>query len=469
MKENMNEKKKKKDSNQPIKGIRISRMNAAIIVISMLLYVCLTATAFHVSGTIQDTYSSIANFSLCAQVGELFSRGSDYLTEQARLYVSTEDISWMDNYFTELDVTRRREQAVETLQEIGLDADAEAHLQAAVTASDELAEQEIYAMALVARASGMDRSVLPQEVLDVPLTEEDLALSAQGQRDRAREIVFGTAYQTAKWGISYDVEDLLAVISDYYQTHLQAGYEDLHRAMVLHQILIGLHFAATLTGFIFTLLLVVLPLWKDTKRINKHKTLQVSGAYECKRLAQSYNTMFEYISANERALRHQAEHDPLTGLLNRGAFNELQATLGQRGGSLALLLVDVDKFKQVNDGYGHEMGDRVLKKVARLLSEQFRSTDYPARIGGDEFAVIVMDTHPAETETIAAKIAAINQILTNPMDDMPVVSLSVGGAFSEEGFTDHLYNDADSALYAVKEHGRCGCRFYTPDLPPAQD
>lgn len=460
---------KEKNAERPMKGIHISRMNAAIIVISVLLYLFLTATVIHVTGTIQDTYRSIASFDACTQDAELFRRGSDFLTEQVRLYVTTEDSTWMDSYFTEIHTTRRREESVKALHEIGLNEDAETYLQAAVDASEALAEQEVYAMALISRASGLDEASMPQEVRDAALTADDLALSPAELRAKAEELVFGSDYQAAKGQLSCDIEDLLYVLSDFYQEHLQTGYDDLHHAMVLHQVFIGIHFAATLIGFVFTLLLVVLPLWKAVKRINKRKALQVSGAYECKRLAQAYNTMFEYITANERALRHQAEHDPLTGLLNRGAFNSLQTTLGKYSGPLALLLVDVDKFKEVNDGYGHEMGDRVLKQVAKLLTEQFRSSDYPARIGGDEFAVIVMDTRPAETETIAAKITSINQILTHPVDDMPVVSLSVGGAFSEDGFTEHLYNDADLALYAVKEHGRCGCRFYTPELAQAQE
>lgn len=458
-----------KNSEQPIKGIHISRMNAAIIVISLMLYLLLTATVIHVSGTIQDTYRSIANFSACTRAGELFRRGSDLLTEQVRLYVATEDSARMDDYFMELHTTCHREGAMDILHNIGLDEGAEAHLQSAMKSSEALVEREVYAMALISRVSGLDKAALPQEVQDAPLTAGDLNLSPAELRSKAKDLVFGPDYQAAKGQISSEVEDLLYMLSDFYEDRMEEGYNDLHRAMVLHQVFIGIHFAATLIGFAFTLLLVVLPLWKTEKQINKHKMLQVSGAYECKRLARAYNTMFEYISANERNLRHQAEHDPLTGLLNRGAFNSLQTSLGRYSGSLALLLVDVDKFKEVNDGYGHEMGDRVLKKVAGLLTEQFRASDYPARIGGDEFAVIVMDTGPAETETIAAKITAINQMLTHPADDLPVVSLSVGGAFSEDGFTQNLYNNADLALYDVKEHGRCGCRFYTPELAQTQE
>ena len=127
---------------------------------------------------------------------------------------------------------------------------------------------------------------------------------------------------------------------------------------------------------------------------------------------------------------------------------------------LGFLIVDVDKFKLVNDGYGHEVGDQVLKKVAKLLKEKFRASDYPARIGGDEFAVILPNVTVDLSMIIEKKITELNDILMHPNDGLPQVSLSVGGAFSESGFTDDLYKKADEALYEVKENGRCGCRFY---------
>ena len=123
-------------------------------------------------------------------------------------------------------------------------------------------------------------------------------------------------------------------------------------------------------------------------------------------------------------------------------------------------MIDLDNFKQINDGYGHQVGDSILQKVANLLSENFRSTDFPARIGGDEFAVIVTDFSENMKSVILNKIEMINMVLKNPDDGLPKISLSVGAAFSENGFSDELYKNADIALYEVKEKGRCGCRFY---------
>ncbi|MDE6591237.1 MAG: GGDEF domain-containing protein, partial [Oscillospiraceae bacterium] len=230
---------------------------------------------------------------------------------------------------------------------------------------------------------------------------------------------------------------------------------------------IGVQFAARLVLILFNILLAVLPMNSYIRNIKAGEPLKVTGAYECKCLAYTCNAMFARNAAQKDELLHQAEHDALTGLLNRGAFDAMQQALGQESRPVGLLIVDVDKFKQVNDGCGHEMGDKVLQKVAGLLTENFQSIGKPARIGGDEFAVILTEAGQADEGKILAKINAINETLTHPTGGFPVVSLSVGGAFSGRGFSDSLYKRADLALYEVKEHGRCGCRFYAGQELPA--
>lgn len=120
------------------------------------------------------------------------------------------------------------------------------------------------------------------------------------------------------------------------------------------------------------------------------------------------------------------------------------------------MLADVDQFKQINDRYGHDAGDQVLKKVANLLKSRFRTTDYCMRIGGDEFALLLMDGQEGDTERIRSKVRYMNRILQEPDDGLPKASLSAGVAFSPHGYREALYTKADSALYQVKEQDRCG-------------
>lgn len=104
---------------------------------------------------------------------------------------------------------------------------------------------------------------------------------------------------------------------------------------------------------------------------------------------------------------------------------------------------------------------RFLRKVASVLKKQFRNIDYVCRIGGDEFAVIMVNSASDKRCTIKKKIEEANEELSNPTDSLPAVSLSVGVAFSDrKNPKGSISNDADAALYYIKEHGRNNCGFY---------
>ena len=126
-----------------------------------------------------------------------------------------------------------------------------------------------------------------------------------------------------------------------------------------------------------------------------------------------------------------------------------------------MIICDIDFFKHINDTYGHAVGDEILKKVANLLQTTFRSVDYVCRIGGDEFAVIMVDVNQELSYTISEKITVINNQLYCPTDDLPAISLSVGVAFTDRANPgESIFKDADKALYRVKQNGKHGCGFY---------
>ena len=163
-------------------------------------------------------------------------------------------------------------------------------------------------------------------------------------------------------------------------------------------------------------------------------------------------------------MRRQAEYDSMTGVLNRGAFDQVLDLMEKDERDFALILVDVDNFKSVNDTYGHAAGDAILKRVSKLLVGGFRSIDRVYRIGGDEFAVVMMDVTGDFGYTIENKIDEINNRLAVREEDAPAASLSVGAAFMDrENPGESLFKDADRALYYVKEHGRNGCRIYSAE------
>lgn len=161
-------------------------------------------------------------------------------------------------------------------------------------------------------------------------------------------------------------------------------------------------------------------------------------------------------------LAHQAMHDALTDLPNRSLFLDrlAQAVGGLRSssGQLAVLFVDLDNFKLINDSLGHDVGDHVLRTVARRLTSLLRPGDTAARFGGDEFILLCDGLDRAET---AAEIAdRVLQVVAQPIvlegDAGTVVSCSVGIAIADspEARPEHLIRDADAAMYRAKDDGR---------------
>jgi diguanylate cyclase (GGDEF)-like protein/PAS domain S-box-containing protein len=165
--------------------------------------------------------------------------------------------------------------------------------------------------------------------------------------------------------------------------------------------------------------------------------------------------------AREAELAHRALHDELTGLANRSlAVDRITQALARReraGGELAVLFVDLDRFKIVNDSLGHDAGDRLLQAVAGRLVSAVRPADTVARVAGDEF-VVVCDAlpEPAEATRIAQRILDVFGTPVDLVDDRVRAGVSIGialaGAASDTA--EDLLRDADAAMYRAKEHGR---------------
>ena len=170
-------------------------------------------------------------------------------------------------------------------------------------------------------------------------------------------------------------------------------------------------------------------------------------------------------------IRHQALHDGLTGLANRVLFRDriehAVARTGRTGGRLAVLFVDLDDFKQLNDTHGHGRGDDVLINVARRVSATIRPSDTAARLGGDEFAILIEDVgDESEALGVATRVASA---LREPMalgratvHTAASIGVAMGGDASETA--DELLRNADVAMYAAKTSSRGGVEIFRPAL-----
>ena len=204
------------------------------------------------------------------------------------------------------------------------------------------------------------------------------------------------------------------------------------------------------------------------------KWLSISAIYNAAGVITHYVANFTDITASKEAtarLTHLAYHDPLTGLPNRLAFetqlSQAIANGDRQGRQLALMLIDLDNFKNINDTLGHHIGDELLQKVAIRLRQCLRSSDLVARLGGDEFVVLLPDL---DDPLIAARIAA--KLQTHLADSYQVdehilyATPSIGiGLYPDDGQDPGtLLRNADTAMYHAKKAGRNNHQFYAPKM-----
>jgi len=202
--------------------------------------------------------------------------------------------------------------------------------------------------------------------------------------------------------------------------------------------------------------------------------LSISAVKDSFNHVSHYVAVFSDITAikdSQEQLDYLAHHDPLTGLANRRMFNQrVEQVIARAARSterFALLFVDLDHFKHVNDSLGHDVGDEFLQSVARRLQGQLRSTDILARLGGDEFIILVENI---ESEHDAALVAQkVIDTLAHPVmvDQHELyVTASVGIAlFPNDGDdVQALVKHADTAMYQAKAHGRNAFHFYAPEM-----
>ena len=183
--------------------------------------------------------------------------------------------------------------------------------------------------------------------------------------------------------------------------------------------------------------------------------------YEQEKLKSTFETIIGSVREKNRILEEQSKMDPLTGIYNRRVFEDsIDAELDRfhrYNQPFSLIFFDLDRFKEINDRYGHETGDKVLKAIAGRISEMLRKPDVFARYGGEEFVVILPETPLKQGLAVAVKLREeIERAIFEYEDERVPVTLSMGitGAKKTDRQYSSIVNRADNCMYRAKEQGR---------------
>ncbi|WP_274363931.1 sensor domain-containing diguanylate cyclase [Paenibacillus thermotolerans] len=189
----------------------------------------------------------------------------------------------------------------------------------------------------------------------------------------------------------------------------------------------------------------------------QHVTIPQTGSHwnrEADLLTRAVMVAIDTMQKSNEQLAHAATTDPLTGLTNRRTVNELLERWSNDGRKFSFIMMDIDHFKQVNDTFGHQAGDEVLKHMSSILSATTRDRDVCCRFGGEEFVVLLPDTDKHTAYAIAERIRISTAGAVSPIGKPVTVSIGVSEFPAQSDSVEALISLADSAMYKAKQEGR---------------
>lgn len=438
---------------------RMHLIDVCSMALAVALAIVTIANLFMIRSTQHQTDQLNENYQYCQEAVEELQDASDMLTSEARQFVNSGEADHLNRYVNEIERHDHRGHALTILRERATNEDAIEALEEARRLSDELAETELYALKLTTASKGL-RSA-HDALRSVELTKEDAALSSEDKQLKAYELVYGNEYTSMKLQINDRVHTSSTILVETMRADLNDNARRL--SFLLNSTFVCVVLLLLTMAFVIssTAFLLLWPIELYEKNIGEDLPLDPFGAKELRHLTEAYNLMYERNLDRAELLAFEAHNDALTGVLNRGAFNSM---LTKHKENCALILVDVDLFKNFNDDYGHDMGDAILVEVAATLYSSFRNTDFVFRIGGDEFSVIVTNMHPMLRGVIARKLDDIAAFLRDTENGLPAATVSVGVAFGRASMSDdEFFNEADAALYEAKRRGR-NCYVFADEL-----
>ncbi len=438
-------------------GISIRRIHILLIFVILFSTVTVVYSTFRLTNAFLRLSAAADEHAELKDAAHELIDASDYLTEQVQRFTVDGNVRFMENYFTEAFETARREEAVSKMNADGKTESAFAHLQEAMDNSVKLMNQEYYAMKLVIEAKGYTE--YPDLLNGIELTTEDADLTSEDKMRRATELVLNDDYYRQKDMIRTGMKESIREVDELMQKKQDTELAALRRELNVVRIVILLQALLIIFMMRLTSLFGIHPILRAVDRIKADDSIPEVGANEFRYLARAYNKMYEKNKSSIENLNFKASHDELTGAYNRFGYDFLLSNIDLR--SSYMMLFDVDNFKSINDTYGHEIGDKVLIKLVRILSSIFRDDDCICRIGGDEFVVFMVHSSGMPRRLIESKISQINEELEKTGDGLPPISISVGIVNGKDvSDTGNLFEKTDAAMYESKKQGKHTYTFY---------
>jgi diguanylate cyclase (GGDEF)-like protein len=430
------------------RGVHLNRLNVCLIVIGFVLMLFMVFSMYETNESFNQIVSVTEAYLSSQQTAGMLSNIANNMSDQCADFIKTGEPDCVHVYAGQLSAINAQ---ISSNKSVNTENENENEFMAkALTAFRAMNETEIRAMRLMADTLPMGMAAFPLILQQTQLSPEDQALTAEEKRALAEKLISSDEYRLYKETLTTAVDDSHRVASEQGKNRSMQTAAHVKKIMRRQKLLLFLFIAVALVALLLNRFLIISPIQRSADKLDQRKPLPVEGSYEVRHLANVYNEVLKDNAEKTKALSYAASHDALTGLYNRGEFDRVYSRAEKE--KVGIMIADVDRFKQFNDEFGHEVGDRVLKTVAAKLTEHFRSEDFIARIGGDEFCIIMPGTNQLDAPVMIEKIEQINRELQETRDNLPPITISAGFAFWDRPNPgESLFHDADATLLELKK------------------
>lgn len=452
--------KREKRSGGENTGIRLSHLNVLLICMGLILGIIIAVFMYQTTNSVREVVTVTNDYLSNQQTGGMLRDFTRALSEQATAFVQSSEPGYARIYEAKTEAINK--QLDQYTKDLSGNEAANQELMKAVRIFRERQAEELRAIRLAAESmSGSSRAMLPPFWQKARLTEEEQQLAPEEKKEAAIALLTSEQYTKQE-------EQIITAINNSHRLSSVKGKKQADETFARvkniagnQTVLVALLLVMGLIALVLNRTMIISPIRKSVENLDRREPIKERGCYEMRHLARVYNEVLKDNQEKTEALTYTATHDALTGVYNRAEFDQIYSTAGEAEHT-GLIVVDVDHFKQYNDEFGHDVGDKVLCMAAEALKSHFFFKDHISRIGGDEFCVIMPGTDQAHGEMMLEKIRQINRELADNRGDLPPVTLSAGIAFWDRPDPNGtLFQDADSTLLDLKRTRADCCAVYT--------
>ena len=431
-------------------GIRLTHLNIIMICIGLVLATLMAVSMYRTQSGVKEIVEVTNDYLSNQQTGGMLRDISGGMAEQAMAFVQSGEVGTAKSYEGQMNTINAQLETIDS-NRFNSAAASEA-FSSALEAYRNRNETEMTAMRLVAEDLPKPAfEALPDFLKETELSAEDRALDADARKGKALGLLTSEAYTALEDTIRDSIDMSHRLSSQEGKLHADSNFKQIRQIIGNQTVLVILFVVVGVLALLLNRMLIIRPIQKSVEHLDRQEPIPEEGSYEMRHLARVYNDVLKDNEEKTDKLSYAATHDALTGVYNRTDFDRYYRKI-EKTQNVGIVVVDVDHFKQYNDEFGHDIGDRVLCTAVEAMKRHFRAEDHISRIGGDEFCIIMPGTSQEDSARISNKIREINRELSGRGGDLPPVTISAGIAFWDRPDPDgSLFKDADTALLDMKK------------------